>query len=145
MRCCSPTPAGRGATTASRPRSRPNDRANRKAGDDGEADGTPALGAPCVPFVLLEDRLSSNSEAVLYAGPREVIEAHCASEVRQALSVVDAAVAQGLHAVGFLSYEAAGAFEPRLTAPATCGDDPPLLWFGLFAAPCAVSAPNARQ
>ena len=47
------------------------------------------------------------------------------------LTVVEEAVRGGLHAVGFLCYEAAPAFDPAL---ASCRRDPllPLAWFGLY-------------
>ena len=47
------------------------------------------------------------------------------------LTAVEEAVRGGLHAVGFLCYEAAPAFDPAL---ASCRRDPllPLAWFGLY-------------
>jgi para-aminobenzoate synthetase/4-amino-4-deoxychorismate lyase len=66
--------------------------------------------------------------------------ARSVEEVIPALTQVERAVAGGLHAAGFLAYEAAPAFDPRLlTRPA----DPalPLLWFGLFREKRAVAPP----
>jgi para-aminobenzoate synthetase/4-amino-4-deoxychorismate lyase len=59
-----------------------------------------------------------------------VVEARTIAEVLPALDALRAARHAGLHAAGFLSYDAGAAFEPVLGAPRT--DDRPLLWFGLF-------------
>jgi para-aminobenzoate synthetase/4-amino-4-deoxychorismate lyase len=59
------------------------------------------------------------------------VSAGSADAVVPALREVEGAVAAGLHAAGFISYEAAPAFDSRLATrpPRT---DLPLLWFGLF-------------
>ncbi|MBN8809220.1 MAG: aminodeoxychorismate synthase component I [Sphingomonas sp.] len=83
------------------------------------------------PFVLLDDaRATGAAPARLYPGPVEVIAARNVAEVAPALERLRAAGKRGLHAAGYLAYEAAAAFEPAvgdLPAP-----DLPLLWFGLF-------------
>jgi len=48
------------------------------------------------------------------------------------LREVEAGVAEGFVAVGFLSYEAAPAFEPAISARDRTRDDPPLSWWALF-------------
>jgi para-aminobenzoate synthetase/4-amino-4-deoxychorismate lyase len=83
------------------------------------------------PFVLLDDaRTAGAVPARLYRSPVEIVEARDVAAVKPALERLRAARHRGLHAVGFLAYEAASAFEPVL------GDLPqaqtPLLWFGLF-------------
>ena len=83
------------------------------------------------PFVLLDDARPGGA-ARLYRDPVEVIEAHDVADVLPALDRVRAAAARGLHAAGFLSYEAGRAFEPKL--PQRGPLPTPLLWFGLFAA-----------
>ena len=45
---------------------------------------------------------------------------------------MEAAVGRGLHAAGFISYEAAPGLNPDLTPPVPPADLP-LLWFGIFA------------
>jgi para-aminobenzoate synthetase / 4-amino-4-deoxychorismate lyase len=84
---------------------------------------------PAAPFVLLDDARDGGAPARLFRDPVEVLVAPDAAAVAPALARVRAAVADGLSAAGFLAYEAAPAFEPRLPAhaPAT-----PLLWMGLF-------------
>lgn len=66
-----------------------------------------------------------------FAGLREVVRVEEEEDVLPALRVVEDAVAEGLHAVGFVAYEAAPAFDPALTVHRA---DPriPLLWFALF-------------
>jgi aminodeoxychorismate synthase component I len=61
------------------------------------------------------------------------------NEVPPALAALERAGAEGLHAAGYLAYAAGHALEPRLAGLAPrAGDEGPLLWFGLFAAPAAV-------
>ncbi|WOK35338.1 aminodeoxychorismate synthase component I [Sphingomonas sp. C3-2] len=88
---------------------------------------------PAKPFVLFDDaRTSGAAPARLYADPVEVVAAQGASNVSAALDRIAAAQAKGLHAAGFLSYEAGLALEPRLRALQHPGGVLPLLWFGLF-------------
>ena len=82
------------------------------------------------PFVLLDDARDGGAPARLYAAPVRVVAAHAVGEVQGVLDAVRAATCDGLHAAGFLAYEAGEAFEPSvgpLAAP-----DGPLAWFGLF-------------
>jgi len=83
------------------------------------------------PFVLLDDaRAEGAAPARLYQAPVSIVAAHAAIEVKPALDRLRGARHRGLHAAGFVAYEAAGAFEPALGAlPVGKG---PLLWFGLF-------------
>ena len=75
-----------------------------------------------------------------FVQPVGEIVAAAADEVRPALSAVDRAVAQGLHAVGFVCYEAAAGLDPAFTThPA---DALPLVYFGLFAERQPVAAPR---
>ncbi|WP_375403196.1 aminodeoxychorismate synthase component I [uncultured Sphingomonas sp.] len=81
------------------------------------------------PYVLLDDARPGGSPARLYRAPVQVIEAHAVAEVAPALDAIRAGNAEGLHAAGYLAYEAGAAFEPSL--PRAAGSTP-LLWFGLF-------------
>ena len=81
------------------------------------------------PFVLLDDARADGAPARLYHRPVEVLRTDAATEVRPLLDRVRAGVARGLSAAGYLSYEAAPAFEPTLAERAS---PLPLLWFGLF-------------
>jgi para-aminobenzoate synthetase / 4-amino-4-deoxychorismate lyase len=80
------------------------------------------------PFVLLDDaRAEGAVPARLYRNPVRIVEAQRQDEVVTALESLRGT---GLHAVGFLSYEAGHALEPKLAAPEQ--PETPLLWFGLF-------------
>lgn len=85
------------------------------------------------PFVLLDDaRPAGAAPARLYRDPVAMISAASAEGVPAALSALDEAAAQGLHAAGFIGYEAGLAIEPRLQALASGVAGLPLVWFGLF-------------
>ncbi|SNS61634.1 para-aminobenzoate synthetase / 4-amino-4-deoxychorismate lyase [Sphingomonas laterariae] len=87
------------------------------------------------PFILLDDaRAVGAGPSRLYADPVEVIAAATLDEVGPALVALRQARARGLHAAGFIAYEAGLALEGRLGAlPASAGaGGGPLLWFGLF-------------
>jgi para-aminobenzoate synthetase / 4-amino-4-deoxychorismate lyase len=83
------------------------------------------------PFVLLDDaRATGASPARFYTDPVEIVTTRRADEVMTALEVLRTATRGGLHAAGYLAYEAGAALEPKLWA--TGQSDAPLLWFGLF-------------
>jgi para-aminobenzoate synthetase/4-amino-4-deoxychorismate lyase len=69
----------------------------------------------------------------------EVVRAQAIDEVRPALRRVAQATRDGLHAVGFVSYEAAPTFER--SARSVPGCPLPLVWFGLHAAPLEMAPP----
>ena len=81
------------------------------------------------PFVLLDDaRTSGASPARLYADPVAVLTAQIGDDVGPLLEQLRAARADGLHAAGFLSYDAGAALLPQLGPPPSGT----LAWFGLF-------------
>ncbi len=95
------------------------------------------------PFVLLDDaRAKGAGPALLFRGPAEIVEARCWQEVRPALAALRAAGERGLHAAGFLSYEAGHVLEAKLQPLRVGHEDekPPLLWFGLFEQPEEIAA-----
>ena len=70
----------------------------------------------------------------------EEVVATAAGEVRPALSAVERAVEQGLHAAGFVCYEAAAGLDPAFTThPAGAL---PVVYFGLFEERTPVAAPS---
>ena len=90
------------------------------------------------PTVFLESHTGGCSYA--FSGLRGEVVARAPIEVMPALDAAEQAVADGLHAAGFLSYEAAPGLDAALkTHP---GGDFPLVWFGLFETRAAV-APEA--
>jgi len=83
------------------------------------------------PFVLLDDaRPDAAAPARLYRAPVRTIRIDRLDGVLPALAELRSARVAGLHAAGYLAYEAGAAFEPRLPPPPPT--DTPLLWFGLF-------------
>ncbi|MBY0520945.1 MAG: aminodeoxychorismate synthase component I, partial [Sphingomonas sp.] len=86
------------------------------------------------PYVLFDDARDDAAgggvPARLYRQPVRVIEAWQIDEVAPALAAIRQATRDGMHAAGYLAYEAAAAFEPSLGEPGGRGDR--LLWFGLF-------------
>jgi para-aminobenzoate synthetase/4-amino-4-deoxychorismate lyase len=80
------------------------------------------------PIVLLESHLGSHSYAFFDLDHEVVAFDH--SQVQDALKAIDRAVAQGFHAAGFLSYEAAAGLGTKLVTPPQ--GDLPLVWFGIF-------------
>jgi len=72
----------------------------------------------------------SSGEWVEFADPARIVVAESVSAVRPALAEVERLTRDlGLHAAGFLTYEAGQAFDLPVR---TLGDSLPLAWFGLF-------------
>ena len=93
--------------------------------------------------VLLHDTLDPHGENLWFTAPERVLVARNGAEIKTALRQLEAANAAGLHAAGYLAYEAGFAFEERL-AP-HLPDDAPLLWLGLYGAPERLSAAEVEQ
>ncbi len=75
-----------------------------------------------------------------FVKPVRVVETNSLAEVRAALKTVQTAVESGLHAAGYLTYEAAPAFDTALVVNPR--SRMPLLWFGLFKEPIDVPLEN---
>lgn len=67
-----------------------------------------------------------------FGAPHTVLRADTASDVRRVLESAEAAAQRGAWVVGWLAFEAAGAFDPALPTHASDG---PLAWFGVHDAP----------
>lgn len=69
-----------------------------------------------IPFVLLDDSRQSGSAAqsLLFHSPEKIICARTIEDVLPALGEIDAAVDAGFYVAGWVAYECAQAFEPRL-------------------------------
>ena len=87
--------------------------------------------------VLLKD----NGEWLHFTAPQRIIQATSLTDVLPALrEIEDLIKAHAWHAAGFLSYEAAPAFdEAHQARPQT---DFPLLWFGVYPAPRIITLPE---
>lgn len=86
------------------------------------------------PFIMLDDaRPDSIAGVRLFKEPVGLVVAYAPEEVQPALDRLAAAQGRGLHAAGYLSYEAGYALDSRLARLACrLPDGEPLLWFGLF-------------
>ena len=103
--------------------------AREREGD--RTDARPSIGGGG-PFVLCDDG-RAGAPTRLFVDPIEIVRAETGDEVTPALARVAGAAARGLHAAGFLSYEAGYALEPRFAPLADqASSGLPLLWFGLF-------------
>ena len=86
-------------------------------------------------FVLLDNSSGSADPSLLFTEPVEIVSADTPEEVPTALTRIEAGVARGLHAAGFLSYELGYVMEPRLAHLMPATRNVPLIWFGLYQAP----------
>lgn len=85
------------------------------------------------PFVLLESHSAARDpDSYAFSGACGEIVARTAAEVIPALEALQKAVAEGLHAAGYIAYEAAAGLDPVLRTRPPATDGPPLLIFGLF-------------
>jgi len=97
---------------------------------------------------------SENNQVIIYDAttrhwldfqmPAEIFVAHRADEVLEKMREVENAVSQrGLHAAGWVAYEAASAFDSALSThpPSSL----PLLWFGLYEKPEVFTLPEAEN
>ena len=81
------------------------------------------------PFVLLDDaRKLDPSPARLYVRPVRILTAESSDDIAPLMAQLRRAKRDGLHAAGYLAYEAGGAFLPNMPMRST-GQ---LAWFGLF-------------
>lgn len=97
-------------------------------------DGLPVFRRSDV-FVLLEDSKTPGAPggSHLFWAPETVVECTREEHLQDALACVDAGLRRGLHASGWLSYEAGYRLVPRCPPPAHARPTVPLLWMGLFA------------
>ncbi len=89
---------------------------------------------------------SASAPAMVFHEPERLIIAHHLDEVMPALNDIVAATAAGFYAAGFLTYEAASAFDTALKTAATLPlpNNMPLLWFGIYkASEVSNAAPGA--
>ncbi len=85
--------------------------------------------------VLLETARPDQSEfqSHVFCKPLSTIECNSLNDAEKSLQEVEYAVAQGLHAAGFMTYELGYAFEECFSGIPTLSK--PLMWFGLYEEP----------
>lgn len=90
------------------------------------------------PYLLFEFRNQRGDiEPLAFAEPVRILQTYEIGEVAGIMQQVEAVVDQGYYAAGYVSYEAAPAFQPAMETnqPGVL----PLIWFGIFTEP---QAPN---
>lgn len=94
----------------------------------------PVPRAGTAPFVLLDDaRIMGAVPARLLRNPLDMLVAHQPAEIPALLVALREAQTRGLHAAGYIAYEAGSGFANAARAPnAGAGGIAPLAWFGLF-------------
>ena len=83
-----------------------------------------------IPRVVLQVPGKSGIQWAEFVSPLDVLEARTLAEVVPLLDRLDIECAAGRFVAGFVSYEAAPAFDEALLVHQ--GDGPPLAWFGIF-------------
>lgn len=74
-------------------------------------------------------------ETTVFVNPLQVCQALSLAEVIPALETVEKFTEQGCYAAGFVTYEAAPAFDPALVVHSGRSADLPLVWFGIYRSP----------
>ncbi len=89
------------------------------------------------PVVLLDDMLAPPEVPAsrLFTAPHAILQAETPEEVRPCLAAAETALAAGRHLAGWIAYEAAAAFEPRVAATIRHWPEEPLIWLGVFDPP----------
>jgi para-aminobenzoate synthetase/4-amino-4-deoxychorismate lyase len=80
--------------------------------------------------VVIQDHLTGVPQWLIFRNPVASISSSRIEDVMQCLQEVEAQTARGLHAAGFISYEASPAMDPAMVTHAPRGV--PLIWFGLY-------------
>ena len=89
-----------------------------------------------IPQVLIQ----AGHRWLSFENPVRIVEATRIDDIVGCLQLIEKLVdVEGLHAAGFVSYEAAAAFDPYLQTHRP--DDFPLLWFGIYTSPESVLLP----
>lgn len=83
--------------------------------------------------------LKKDNEWLHFQNPRQIITTNSINEVKDAIQNVESIVnTEGQHAVGFVSYEAASAFDSALQTFEV--NNFPLIWFGLYENPTSLKS-----
>jgi para-aminobenzoate synthetase/4-amino-4-deoxychorismate lyase len=84
----------------------------------------------------LDQFTPTGGQSMEFSDPESVVEAHQIGDVLDVVRQAEAATSEGLWSVGFVTYEAAPAFDPTLPVrtreQGELLSDLPLAWFGLF-------------
>jgi para-aminobenzoate synthetase/4-amino-4-deoxychorismate lyase len=95
--------------------------------------------------VFLHDNSPGGGRSLHFTAPREVLTTRRPAEVASLLRRAEAALEEGVHVAGFLSYELGLIFEEKLAPLLPAETAFPLLWLGLFDRPREISRDEARH
>ena len=89
---------------------------------------------PPTPYLIFDFTTETSAmQRLIFSRPTEIISANCVDQIEPALCEVQGFVKRGYYAAGYISYEAAPAFD---SAFVVAGEPSlPLLWFGIFKNP----------
>lgn len=90
-------------------------------------------------FVLLDNSSGRGPPSLLFTQPAAIVVAHAPGDVPAAFAALEEGIAAGLHAAGFFSFELGYVLEPKLAGLMPSERKVPLLWFGLYQAPAALT------
>lgn len=96
-------------------------------------------GLRTAPSVILDDATPGAERLLRFGAPRAVIQADAPEDVPAALKLIESALAQGRHVAGWFGYELGYVLEPHLAELQWGKREVPLLWFGVFDAPEAIT------
>lgn len=83
------------------------------------------------PYLLYEFRNSEGKiEPKVFKDPVEVLQTERLEDIPAIMEAIEAAIDKGFYAAGYLSYEAAPAFNPAMKVKGS--PEMPLVWFGIF-------------
>ncbi len=74
-----------------------------------------------------------DEKGLIFTNPATIISAHSHDKIKDCFLQIECALSEGFYVAGFVSYEAAAAFEDALPKKDT--NDFPLLWFGVYRKP----------
>ncbi|MGI8313570.1 aminodeoxychorismate synthase component I [Halobacillus mangrovi] len=93
------------------------------------------------PYLLFEFKDSDGMQkSKVFTKPEQVVKATTLGEVEEAFQRVENFLAQGFYAAGYVSYEAAPAFDSAFTVSPNA--EWPLVWFGIFKSPESFQDPG---
>ncbi len=96
-------------------------------------------------FVLLDNSAGGDNASLLFSDPVAIVAADHPDQVPDALHQLEQAGQKGLHAAGFFSYELGYVVEPKLAHLLPKTRSVPLLWFGLYKKPRAMTEAEVDQ
>jgi para-aminobenzoate synthetase / 4-amino-4-deoxychorismate lyase len=104
--------------------------------------GTPMLAEG---FVLLDNSTGPHVASLLFEHPVRIIRADTPAEVPGALHSLTTTLQSGSYVAGFFSYELGYILEPRLASRLPGKRSVPLLWFGVYSAPRAMTGGEVQS